>query len=314
MATTRYVYAGGGQLVSEDRGGDRRFYRNDGRGSTSQLFDDSGAITDSYQYTYFGKTSHTGSSVTPFQWRANSQTYSESSDLQFGNFGYGRVPSPWISGWIQPWDPGPGITIGEWPRPLPQIDIGDIIGGFWPGIIIVVTPGNPPSPPRPRPPRPTPPTPSPGLPTPAPVADCAVDENLDPCNRPAGRDQGVLILKLSACAAKCGLDTLAPPCFALIEEGVSWSTIIGCIGDLLDKSIINLAGLIRCLADCYFDNQDAFDPGPFPWQFCSSTGKGSGTCEECCERTARGPSKTDCYDCCTREAGPPTGNGTLTTR
>jgi hypothetical protein len=54
MSVTRYVYAGQGHLVAENRGGTESYYRNDATGSTTQLYNSSGAITDTFSFDYFG--------------------------------------------------------------------------------------------------------------------------------------------------------------------------------------------------------------------------------------------------------------------
>jgi RHS repeat-associated protein len=62
--TLNVAYTYGDDLISQDRGGTRRFYATDGQLSTRQLTDDNGVITDGYTYEAFG-TLLTSSGVTP---------------------------------------------------------------------------------------------------------------------------------------------------------------------------------------------------------------------------------------------------------
>lgn len=187
MAVTRYTYAGPGHLVSEDRGGTKRFYRYDARGSTSQLIDSASSITDTFGFSYFGtRTAHTGSTATPRQWRSMFRSYTTQGGdggFPFVNFSGGQQwnPPPWVSGRIEQWDPGQGIDIGIWPRPSSDFDqIWDVIKGLFPPwfvgvgrippfVVIGPPPGPggpppwiPPPPPPPWIPPPPPPPPQPG--------------------------------------------------------------------------------------------------------------------------------------------------------
>ncbi len=66
--SARYDY--GDDLVRMDRGG-IYYYLYDGLGSTRQLVNTSGGVTDSYGYSAFGEmASHTGSTVNPFLFNA----------------------------------------------------------------------------------------------------------------------------------------------------------------------------------------------------------------------------------------------------
>lgn len=69
-----------GELVSENRAGTKSFYGTDALGSTITLRDAGGVVTDNYNYWPFGQThTHTGSSLTPFEFA--------------GGLGYRRVSS-----------------------------------------------------------------------------------------------------------------------------------------------------------------------------------------------------------------------------
>jgi large repetitive protein len=60
-----YVY--GNQRISIKRGGEDRFYHYDGHGSTSELTDAAGLVTDEYSYEAFGNLiASTGIGVNPF--------------------------------------------------------------------------------------------------------------------------------------------------------------------------------------------------------------------------------------------------------
>jgi RHS repeat-associated protein len=64
--TEPYLY---GDLISQRRDGESRFYCFDGQGSTLALTDAGGNVTDTNAYTAFGEvTEHNGSTVNPFQY------------------------------------------------------------------------------------------------------------------------------------------------------------------------------------------------------------------------------------------------------
>ena len=68
MPSARYDY--GDDLVRMDRGG-VYYYIYDGLGSTRQLINTAGTVTDSYGYSSFGEmAAHTGSTVNPFLFNA----------------------------------------------------------------------------------------------------------------------------------------------------------------------------------------------------------------------------------------------------
>ena len=67
--SARYDY--GDDLVRMDRSSGVYYYLYDGLGSTRQLINTSGAVTDSYGYSAFGEmAAHTGSTVNPFLFNA----------------------------------------------------------------------------------------------------------------------------------------------------------------------------------------------------------------------------------------------------
>jgi len=67
--SARYDY--GDDLIRMDRGSGVYYYLYDGLGSTRQLVNTSGTVTDSYGYSAFGEmASHTGNTVNPFLFNA----------------------------------------------------------------------------------------------------------------------------------------------------------------------------------------------------------------------------------------------------
>ncbi len=78
--SARYDY--GDDLVRMDRGSGVYYYLYDGLGSTRQLVNASGTVTDSYGYSAFGElASHTGSTVNPFLF--NAQQFDQASGDYF---------------------------------------------------------------------------------------------------------------------------------------------------------------------------------------------------------------------------------------
>jgi hypothetical protein len=236
MSVTRYVYAGPHHLVGEDRNGTESVYRTDAMGSTTQLVNTSGVITDTFSFDYFGNSlSRTGSTPTPMQWRALSGTYSPQGDPRSMSL----LPSdprsglP-VSGWLQPYDPGPGLPIAGPPDgglPVSQLPfLGPGLGG----VVIVVGPGGSfsggggysggggfggggggglgsggfggssgsagPLPCS------TMPCPNPNV-TPT-CSDPTPDDDA-PCDRNQAVDSGVHVLDVATCLAQCGLGFLA---------------------------------------------------------------------------------------------------------
>ncbi len=62
-----YVY--GNQRISMKRGGEERYYHYDGHGSTSELTDSAGLVTDEYSYEAFGNLiASTGIGINPFMY------------------------------------------------------------------------------------------------------------------------------------------------------------------------------------------------------------------------------------------------------
>ena len=56
-----------GSVLSQDRGGEKRYFQFDGQGNTTELTEDAGNVTASTRYTAFGEhTNSTGAMITPF--------------------------------------------------------------------------------------------------------------------------------------------------------------------------------------------------------------------------------------------------------
>lgn len=105
MAVTRYVYGGNGDLLSEDRAGIVKYYRFDGRGSTTAMFNQFGAVSDTFRFDSFGNAvERTGTTATPFRWgvAGGFQTQTGSQN-KYPSIGRG----PWVSGRIEPFPIGP---------------------------------------------------------------------------------------------------------------------------------------------------------------------------------------------------------------
>jgi RHS repeat-associated protein len=76
VVSARYDY--GDDLVRMDRGSGVYYYLYDGLGSTRQLVNTNGAVTDTWGYSAFGElASHTGSTVNPFLF--NAQQFDQAS-------------------------------------------------------------------------------------------------------------------------------------------------------------------------------------------------------------------------------------------
>jgi len=57
------------RIISQDRGGQKRFHSFDALGSTSELTDTSSSATDTFRYSAFGnEVERTGETVTPHTW------------------------------------------------------------------------------------------------------------------------------------------------------------------------------------------------------------------------------------------------------
>ena len=56
-----------GSVLSQDRGGEKRYFQFDGQGNTTELTDGAGNVTDERRYSAFGETTaSSGATSTPF--------------------------------------------------------------------------------------------------------------------------------------------------------------------------------------------------------------------------------------------------------
>ena len=83
-STTTYVYGLSGPIAETDGAGNTSYYLQDGLGSTMQLTDTSGNVTDSYTYDAFGAmTSHTGTNPQPFGYAGQQQDVGAEAGLVY---------------------------------------------------------------------------------------------------------------------------------------------------------------------------------------------------------------------------------------
>ena len=88
-----------GGVVSERRDGQSRYYHYDGLGSTRQLTDAAGQVTDRYLYDAFGNTVQTtGSTVVPYHFVGRSGYYHDAELLQY--YVRARHYAPALARWL----------------------------------------------------------------------------------------------------------------------------------------------------------------------------------------------------------------------
>ena len=81
--TVKYVY-GAGALISQESSDGTGYYHYDLRGSTVALTDETGTITDRYQYDVYGQVSHTeGDSTTPFLYNGRDGVMTDGNGLLY---------------------------------------------------------------------------------------------------------------------------------------------------------------------------------------------------------------------------------------
>ena len=104
-----------GEIVSENRGGVIRYYVPDTNGNTIALLDESGNVTDTYEYWPFGEIrSHVGPSTTPFTFGGVLGCYSDSWG---GIYMRAREFVPKLARWL---------TVDPlWPWQLPYVYAGN---------------------------------------------------------------------------------------------------------------------------------------------------------------------------------------------
>ena len=100
--TAAYTYEPGqyGPLISQRRGGQTSYYQLDGMGSTRQLTDANGDITDSYTYTAFGEpVTSSGATTNPFGFKGSLGYYAnpETGDTYVRSRVYNPIVGRWMS-------------------------------------------------------------------------------------------------------------------------------------------------------------------------------------------------------------------------
>ncbi len=99
--TEPYLY---GDLIIQDRSGQSRFYQFDGQGSTMELTDNSGNVTDTRRYSAFGETTEsTGATVFSFQYLGQKEYYRHQHKNRYfvRRREYGAVQQRWLSRDVQ---------------------------------------------------------------------------------------------------------------------------------------------------------------------------------------------------------------------
>ncbi len=89
-----------GELIAQERDGQVRYYNFDGQGSTRELTDENGDITDTYTYTAFGEEiAHTGTTENPFRYKGawGYYTNSDTNDIYVRERIYEPTNGRWLS-------------------------------------------------------------------------------------------------------------------------------------------------------------------------------------------------------------------------
>jgi len=88
-----------GEVISQERGGQTRYYNYDGEGNTCELTDENQNVTDTYEYSAFGKEiARTGTTENPFGYRGALGYYAnpETNDI----YVRARIYEPKIGRWL----------------------------------------------------------------------------------------------------------------------------------------------------------------------------------------------------------------------
>lgn len=89
-----------GEAISQERGGETRYYNYDGEGNTSELTDANQNVTDSYEYSAFGEeVARTGSTENPFGYKGALGYYTngEMNDIYVRARTYEPTTGRWLS-------------------------------------------------------------------------------------------------------------------------------------------------------------------------------------------------------------------------
>lgn len=90
-----------GEAISQERGGDTRYYHYDGEGNTIDLTDENENVTDTYEYTAFGEeVARTGSTVNPFGYKGSLGYYTNTDTDD--TYVRARTYEPKIGRWMSP--------------------------------------------------------------------------------------------------------------------------------------------------------------------------------------------------------------------
>lgn len=112
----------GAGLISTNRGGTKRYFHFDGSGNTVALTNDTGTVTDSYEYSLFGVTeSSSVTSVNPFRFKGSIGAYSDgamgssAANIFFESTSYSPELMVTMQGdWFLP--PSARDSVSPWPK------------------------------------------------------------------------------------------------------------------------------------------------------------------------------------------------------
>ena len=88
-----------GELIAQERDGQVRYYNFDGQGSTRELTDENGDVTDTFTYTAFGEeVKRTGATANPFRYKGAMGYYTNSDTNDC--YVRARTYEPTIARWL----------------------------------------------------------------------------------------------------------------------------------------------------------------------------------------------------------------------
>ena len=88
-----------GELIAQERDGEVRYYNFDGQGSTRELTDENGEVTDTFIYTAFGEeVARTGTTVNPFGYNGTIGYYTNTDTADI--YVRARTYEPKIGRWV----------------------------------------------------------------------------------------------------------------------------------------------------------------------------------------------------------------------
>jgi len=89
-----------GEVISQERGGETRYFNYDGEGNTCELTDENENVTDTYEYSAFGKEiARTGTTVNPFGFKGSLGYYTngKTNDIYVRTRPYVPSTGRWLS-------------------------------------------------------------------------------------------------------------------------------------------------------------------------------------------------------------------------